>query len=124
MLYRNVPKTGDSLSILGFGCMRLPLTKTGGVDEPRAIQQIRSAIDNGVNYVDTAPVYHLGKSELVLGKALADGYRKKVRIATKLPPWSVHKRADMDRILDSQLKTFSTDHIDYYLLHSLSLIHI
>ncbi len=120
MLYRNVPKTGDSLSILGFGCMRLPLTKTGGIDEQRAIRQIRSAIDNGVNYVDTAPVYHLGKSELVLGKALARGYREKVRIATKLPPWSVHKRADMDRILGSQLRTLGTDHIDYYLLHSLS----
>jgi hypothetical protein len=120
MLYRTVPKTGDRLSILGFGCMRLPSTKTGGVDEDRAIRQIRSAIDNGVNYFDTAPLYHLGKSEQVLGRALADGYREKVRIATKLPPWLVRGRADMDRILDSQLRTLSTDHIDYYLLHSLS----
>jgi predicted aldo/keto reductase-like oxidoreductase len=120
MLYRTVPKTSDSLSVLGFGCMRLPVTKSGGVDEQRAIRQIRSAIDNGVNYVDTAPVYHLGKSEQVLGSALAGGYREKVRIATKLPPWSVHQRADMDRILDAQLRTLGTDHIDYYLLHSLS----
>jgi hypothetical protein len=120
MLYRTVPKTGDRLSILGFGCMRLPSTKTGGVDEDRAIRQIRSAIDNGVNYFDTAPLYHLGKSEQVLGRALADGYREKVRIATKLPPWLVRGRADMDRILDSQLRTLSTGHIDYYLLHSLS----
>jgi predicted aldo/keto reductase-like oxidoreductase len=64
-------------------------------------------------------VYHLGKSEQVLAMALADGYRKKVRIATKLPPWSVHGRADMDRILDTQLRTLRTDHIDYYLLHSM-----
>jgi len=119
MLYRTVPKTGDRLSILGFGCMRLPATKSGGVDEERAIRQIRYAIDHGVNYVDTAPVYHLGKSEQVLGKALADGYRNKVRIATKLPPWSVRERADMDRILNLQRKTLQTDHIDYYLLHSL-----
>jgi uncharacterized protein len=119
MLYRTVPKTGDMLSILGFGCMRLPATKTGGVDEERAIRQIRYAIDHGVNYVDTAPVYHFGKSEQVLGKALADGYREKVRIATKLPPWSVRGRADMDHILDLQLKTLRTGHIDYYLLHSL-----
>jgi predicted aldo/keto reductase-like oxidoreductase len=119
MLYRNVPKTGDKLSILGFGCMRLPSTKRGGVDVERAIRQIRHAIDRGVNYLDTAPVYHLGKSEQVLAMALADGYRKKVRIATKLPPWSVHGRADMDRILDTQLRTLRTDHIDYYLLHSM-----
>ncbi len=119
MLYRTVPKTGDNLSILGFGCMRLPSTRTGGVDEARAICQIRHAIDGGINYIDTAPVYHLGKSELVLGRALAGGYREKVRIATKLPHWSVYERADMDRILNAQLKTLQTDHIDYYLLHSL-----
>lgn len=120
MLYRNVPKTGDKLSILGFGCMRLPTTKVGGVDEERAIRQIRHAIDNGINYLDTAPLYHLGKSEQVLGRALTDGYREKVRIATKLPPWSIHNRVDMDRILSEQLRALHTDHIDYYLLHSLS----
>ena len=120
MLYRTVPKTGDSLSILGFGCMRLPSTSTGGVDEERAVRQIRHAIDCGVNYVDTAPIYHFGKSEQVLGKALAGGYRKKAKIATKLPHWDVYESLDMDRILDSQLKTLGTDHIDYYLLHSLN----
>jgi uncharacterized protein len=120
MLYRKVPKTGDQLSILGFGYMRLPTKKGGGIDEERAIRQLRYAIDNGINYVDTAPAYHFGKSEKVLARALADGYREKVRIATKLPPWSVHSRQDMDRILDSQLATLHTDHIDYYLLHSLS----
>jgi len=119
MLYRKVPKTGDELSILGFGCMRLPQAKTGGVDVERAIRQIRYAIDHGVNYLDTAPVYHLGKSEQVLSMALESGYRAKVRIATKLPPWSVRERADMDRILDTQLHTLHTDHIDYYLLHSM-----
>jgi predicted aldo/keto reductase-like oxidoreductase len=120
MLYRTVPKTGDRLSILGFGCMRLPSTRTGGVDEERAIRQIRHAIDQGVNYLDTAPIYHLGKSEQVLGKALLDGYRGKVRIATKLPHWEVFEREDMDRILNGQLKTLHTDRIDYYLLHSLA----
>jgi uncharacterized protein len=121
MLYRKVPKTGDELSILGFGCMRLPARKSGsGIDEDRAIRQLRYAIDHGVNYVDTAPAYHLGKSEQVLGRALADGYRGKVHIATKLPPWSVRSRADMDRILATQLATLNTDHIDYYLLHSLA----
>jgi predicted aldo/keto reductase-like oxidoreductase len=119
MLYRTVPKTGDRLSILGFGCMRLPSTTRGGVDVDRAVRQIRYAIDHGVNYLDTAPAYHLGKSEQVLGMALDGGYREKVRIATKLPPWSVHTREDMDRILFAQLQTLRTDHIDYYLLHSM-----
>jgi len=120
MLYRTVPKTGDRLSILGFGCMRLPPGRAGGVDEERAIRQIRHAIDSGLNYLDTAPIYHLGRSEQVLGKALADGYREKVRIATKLPHWEVFEREDMDRILNRQLSTLRTDHIDYYLLHSLA----
>ena len=121
MLYRKVPKNGDELSVLGFGYMRLPAKASGsGIDEERAIRQLRYAIDHGVNYVDTAPAYHLGKSEQILGRALEDGYRDKVRLATKLPPWSVRSRGDMDRILERQLATLKTDHIDYYLLHSLT----
>ena len=119
MLYRTVPKTGDRLSILGFGCMRLP-AKGRGIDEERAIRQIRSAIDRGVNYLDTAPIYHMGRSEPILAKALAGGYREKVKIATKMPHWSVEKREDMDRTLNEQLATLQTDHIDYYLLHTLN----
>jgi predicted aldo/keto reductase-like oxidoreductase len=121
MLYRKVPKNGDELSILGFGCMRFPATTGGsGIDEERAIRQLRYAIDHGINYVDTAPAYHFGRSEKVLGRALQEGYRKKVRLATKLPPWSVRSRGDMDRILEYQLATLKTDHIDYYLLHSIT----
>ncbi|HXX54865.1 MAG TPA: aldo/keto reductase, partial [Methanoregula sp.] len=120
MLYRTVPKTGGKLSILGFGFMRLPQRRSGGIDEERAIAQLRSAIDRGVNYVDTAPLYHFGRSEPILAQALAGGYRGKVNIATKLPPWSVRDRKDMDRILDTQLGTLKTDHIDFYLLHSLA----
>jgi predicted aldo/keto reductase-like oxidoreductase len=119
MLYRNIPKTGDELSALGFGLMRLPLTETGTIDEPRAIRQIRSAIDQGVNYLDTAWPYHAGESENVLGRALTDGYRDKVRIATKLPSWMIHSREDMDTYLDAQLEKIQTDRIDYYLLHAL-----
>ncbi|MBN2426696.1 MAG: aldo/keto reductase, partial [Deltaproteobacteria bacterium] len=77
MLYRKVPKNGDELSILGFGCMRLPV-QDGKIDEPRAVRQIRSAIDRGVNYVDTAWPYHGGESEPLVAKALKDGYRERV----------------------------------------------
>ncbi|HVN73824.1 MAG TPA: aldo/keto reductase [Methanoregula sp.] len=120
MLYRTVPKTGEKLSILGFGFMRLPQRRSGGIDEERAIAQLRSAIDRGINYVDTAPLYHFGRSEPILAQALSGGYREKVNIATKLPPWSVRSREDMDRILATQLETLRTDHIDFYLLHSLA----
>ena len=120
MLYRKMPKTGDELSILGFGCMRLPTTKEGQIDEDRAVSQIRSAVDRGVNYLDTAWPYHGGKSEPLLGKAVRDGYRDKVRLATKLPSWMVKSRDDMDRYLDMQLEKLGTDRIDYYLLHTLN----
>ena len=120
MLYRQMPKTGDELSILGFGLMRLPVTRDGQIDEPRAIRQIRSAIDRGVNYLDTAWPYHAGESETVMGRTLADGYRDKVRIATKLPTWMIKSREDMNTYLDAQLKKIQTDRIDYYLLHALA----
>jgi len=122
MQYRHVPKNGDQLSALGFGAMRLA-TKRGRIDEERATCQIRDAIDKGVNYIDTAVPYHGGESERFLGRALGDGYREKVKLATKLPPWSVKTREDMDRILDIQRKKLQTDHIDYYLLHSLDANH-
>ena len=109
-------KTGDSLSILGFGCMRLP-RKGVGIDEERAIKQIRYAIDHGVNYIDTALLYP--GSEQLLGRALKDGYREKVKLATKLFPPYIKSREDMDRVLNLQLKTLYTDHIDYYLIHNL-----
>lgn len=119
MLYRNVPKNGDSLSILGFGAMRLPINEDGSVNEEKAIAQMRKSIDNGVNYVDTAWPYHGGQSELVVGKALKDGYRAKVKIADKLPPWAVKNREDMDAILNKQLEKLGVENIDYYLLHAL-----
>lgn len=118
MQYRTVPKNGDKLSVLGFGCMRLPL-KGQVVDEERAIKQIRLAIDNGVNYVDSAPPYHGGESEKVLGKALLDGYRGKVKVATKLTPFMLRQAEDMEKMLNLQLQKLQTDHIDYYLLHGL-----
>jgi len=102
--------------------MRLA-TKRMGIDEERATRQIRDAIDNGINYIDTAVPYHGGESERFLGRALSGRYREKVKLATKLPPWSVKTREDMDRILGIQLKKLRTDHIDYYLLHSLEAGH-
>jgi predicted aldo/keto reductase-like oxidoreductase len=119
MLYRKMQSTGDDLSILGFGCMRLP-TKSGRIDEERATRQLRDSIDRGVNYIDTAVPYHMGTSESFVGRALSDGYRERVKLATKLPPWQTNTREDMDRILGEQLERLRTDRIDYYLLHALN----
>jgi predicted aldo/keto reductase-like oxidoreductase len=124
MLYRKMKKNGDELSILGFGCMRLPQKKgspgDGKIDESRATNQIRMAIDEGVNYIDTALTYHMGACEPFLNRALSDGYRQKVKLATKLPHWLVKEKKDMDSILNSQLKRLGTDQIDYYLIHALN----
>ena len=119
MLYREMGKTGDKLSILGYGCMRFPHIN-GKIDEERTEKQIIQAIEQGVNYFDSAYIYHGGRSESILGDILAKGYRDKVRIATKLPPYMVHSMKDMENVLETQLKKLRTDHIDYYLLHAMN----
>jgi uncharacterized protein len=121
MLYRNLGSTGEKISILGYGCMRLPV-KNGQyntVDTVNAIHLIRKAIDNGVNYIDTAYPYHNGQSEIVIADALKDGYRDKVFISDKLPSWLIQKREDMDHYLQEQLERLQTEQIDFYLLHSI-----
>ncbi len=117
------------VSILGFGCMRLPLLPGGDsskINEEESSKLIRYAIDQGVNYIDTAYPYHgtgmgsAGQSEPVVGKILRAGYREKVKLATKLPSWLIHSRKDMDKFLDEQLRRLETDHIDFYLVHALN----
>lgn len=122
MLYRRMKNSEDELSVLGFGCMRLPVMGEDpqDIDEPEAIRMIRNAIDSGVNYIDTAWPYHNEMSEPLVGRALKDGYREKIFLATKLPTWLIDSREDMDFYLDEQLKKLGTDHIDYYLIHSLT----
>ena len=121
MTYRTFGRTGWRVSALGLGCMRLPTRgSSDAVDDPEAIRLIRRAIDGGVNYVDSAHGYHGGRSEVVLGMALADGYRERVKLVTKMPVWHVKEAADFDRLLDEQLGRLRTDHLDLYLLHALN----
>ncbi|MBQ3178981.1 MAG: aldo/keto reductase [Clostridia bacterium] len=117
MQYRS-DKYGNPISILGFGCMRLP-QNLGVIRMEAAEKQILSAIEAGVNYFDTAYIYP--GSEAALGEILErNGLREKVYIATKLPHYLVRKPEDLDRIFAEELKRLRTDYIDYYLLHMLS----
>lgn len=121
MKYRTFKKTDEKISLLGFGTMRLPVINgdSSKIDETEAIRMIRSAIDRGINYVDTAYMYHDGFSEIVTGKALKDGYREKVFLADKMPLWMARTEEDVDRIFNDQLKRLDVDCIDMYLVHNI-----
>ena len=122
MKYRSMGKLNIKTSAFGLGCMRFngPASGDSVIDEQKAISLIRRAIDGGVTYLDTAYVYLDKTSEIVVGKALQDGYRDKVTIATKMPSEYVHNREEMQALLDSELKKLQTDHIDFYLMHGIN----
>ncbi len=112
MEYVQLGRTGLKVSRFGLGCMRFP------ADEKEAIAMVRQAIDNGVNYLDTAYIYD--DSEVITGKALRDGYRRRTHLATKSPLWNINKHEDFEKYLDEELKRLGTDYIDVYLLHNLN----
>ncbi|MCL2831962.1 MAG: aldo/keto reductase [Treponema sp.] len=117
MQYRTDLKTGNKLSILGFGCMRFPRNLTQ-IDFNRTEQLILRAVEKGVNYFDTAYLY--GGSEEVLGKIIAkNNLRGKVFLATKLPLIKCKTYDDFEKVFTEQLKSLNTDYIDYYLMHNL-----
>ena len=122
MKYRTMGKLNIQTSAFGLGCMRFNGAASGDsiIDEEKAIRLIRRAIDGGVTYLDTAYVYLDKTSEIVLGKALRDGYRDKVTIATKMPAEYVHNRAEMEALFSSELSKLQTDHIDFYLMHGIN----
>ena len=122
MKYRTMGKLGIRSSAFGLGCMRFNGAASGDsiIDEQKAVALIRQAIDGGVSYIDTAYVYLDKTSEIVLGKALRDGYREKVTIATKMPMEAVHNREEMEALLAEELRKLQTDHVDFYLMHGIN----
>ena len=114
MLYRK-DRYGDPISQLGFGCMRFTRSG-GGIDYAKAEREILAAVDAGVNYFDTAYLYP--GSEDLLGRITeANALREKIRIATKLPQYSTHTMAAVEKTFREELKRLRTDHIDFYLMH-------
>ncbi len=123
MQYRDFGKTGKKISALGFGSMRLPMVKIDDknhVDYDKAIQILRHAFENGVNYVDTAYFYCEGESEIAVGRALKDGWREKMMLSTKYPVRDYSDRSNYRSVLEDQLRKLDTDCIDFYHFHGIN----
>jgi len=144
MIYRDFGKTGKKISVLGFGCMRLPELKiaemseeekqareglswyesqrddTWIVDDEKAIPMLKAGYDAGINYFDTAMFYSHFKSQITLGKAVKLMDREKVMISTKLNFAEVKTTSDFMRQLEHQLKLMDLDYIDFYHFHGIN----
>lgn len=119
---RALQKNGEEVSLLGFGCMRLP-TRSGDpkdIDEALAEAMIDHAYESGVNYFDTAYAYHQGRSEPLIGRALSKYPRASFNLATKMPVWLLEKEGDAEAIFNRQLELCGVDYFDFYLAHSLN----
>ncbi len=140
MQYRQFGKLGWLVSALGFGSLHFPPLKDKAgdarkragnlqqivsgkwIDEDETIRLIRYAVDHGVNYLDTAYAYYQGASETIVGQALKDGYRDKIRLVTKMPSWQIQTAADFDKCLDEQFERLQVDYVDLYLLHNMNRV--
>ncbi len=122
MEYRKYNKTGEKISLLGLGNMRLPKLREDAedIDTVRAQEIVDYAYEHGVNYFDTAYMYHDGKSEKFIGQALKKYDRSSFFLATKMPIWMAKTPEKMRQIFENQLKNLQTDYIDFYLFHSLT----
>lgn len=122
MEYRkiHINKEEKDVSLLGFGCMRFPLTSDGEIDKPLAKDMMLKAIDNGVNYIDTAYPYHHGKSELFVREVIQELDRATFYLADKLPIWDCKTKDDVDRIFHEQLEKCGVDYFDFYLIHAVN----
>lgn len=121
MQYRTFEKTGEKVSLFGLGTMRMPIHSDGKLNHEESVKMIRYAIDNGINYIDTAYMYHDGESEVALGKALKDGYRDKIILADKMPVWLAKDEKEMEELFQEQFNRLGVDLIDFYLVHNITV---
>ncbi len=120
MHYRSIPSLNAKTSLLGFGCMRLPVTEDGKIDDTRAFKMIDEAFAQGVNYFDTAWGYHSGESEPFVGRAVVDRYpRESFYLADKLPVWMTPDVESAEKTYLEQMRRMKTDYVDFHLLHAL-----
>lgn len=123
MQYRKYGKTGEMVSALSLGMMRLPTASEEGnskdIDQAATNEMVKLALEKGINYFDTAYPYHGGQSEVSLGIALRESGLPRPFIASKSPVWLIEKEEDFDKYLDEQLERLGVDYIDFYLLHAL-----
>ena len=118
MNYRKLEKLGVELSVLGFGCMRLP-TRDGKIEREEATAMLDYAYKSGVNYFDTAWGYHAEESQYFVGEAMSKYPRDSFYLTTKMPVWLCNENADLDKYFAEQLSRCKSDYFDFYLLHSL-----
>ncbi|MCI1778355.1 MAG: aldo/keto reductase [Bacteroidales bacterium] len=128
MTYRTNNRSGDKVSLLGYGCMRFPLKaetikngdyRNAEIDQDAVQGLVDYAISHGVNYFDTAPIYNAGKSEIAIGKALSGYKRDSFYLATKMSTMACKSREDALEMFDRSFENCRTDYFDYYLLHAL-----
>ncbi|HHY51909.1 MAG TPA: aldo/keto reductase [Clostridiales bacterium] len=118
-------KTGEPISLLGYGMMRLPTVgkDVAKIDYAAAQALVDRAIEAGINYFDTAYGYHEGSSEVFVGQALSRYPRESFHVATKMPPWYIKSEEDVHTIFETQLKRLQVDYVDFYLLHNVTVQH-
>ena len=117
---RKMEKSGIENSLLGFGCMRFPVTAEGKIDEPEAEKMLDKAYAEGVTYYDTAYGYHDGESESFVGKVMKKYDRSTFCLATKMPPWAIESLDDAKRVFATQIERLQTEYVDFYLLHAMN----
>lgn len=123
MIYRTNPNTGDKVSVLGYGCMRWQMKKDENgkevIDQDSVNELVDYALEHGVNYFDTSPVYLQGQSEAAAGLALSKHPRESYYLATKMSNFSNWGYDNSVTMYKESLKNLRTEYLDYYLLHGL-----
>lgn len=111
---------GIDTSLIGFGCMRFPITSEGTIDETLATKMLDKAYEAGVNYYDTAYMYHNGESEKFIGKWLDKHDRSSYYLTTKLPIMMINSLDQAKEKFQEQQKKLNKEYFDFYLIHALN----